>query len=442
MKSKITAMILALAAAGAALAQNGLPDRLVQAAQERELAMHAGRLNTDERITFFQSLAAAQPAELRYQNMLALANIQKTRETQDFAYLDRAALITGEVLAKDAENYEALRVRSQIYLERHDFKRAAENASRLISSHPQDPYNYGVLGDALIEQGQYEKAADAYQKMVNLRPDLSSYNRASYYRYLLGDANGAIEAMRAAIKAGNPSMPESIAWCLVQLGNMQFQQGRLPEAGQAYEEALLVFPNHYEALAGLGKVAAAREKLDDAIGYMKKSVSVVPFLDNVALLADYYELAGSKQQAEEQWKLVEFIDRLAEINKEVFNRNLAMAYANHDMRPEKALQLALRELDARGDIYTWDATAWAYYKEKKYKEASDAMQKAVQLGTPDPMLHYHAGMIARAMGRDAEARKELARALELNPRFDARQSRLAQAALRELSAESSAGGGQ
>jgi tetratricopeptide (TPR) repeat protein len=333
-------------------------------------------------------------------------------------------------------------VRSQVYLERHDFKRAAENSERLIARYPQDPYNYGVLGDALIEQGQYEKAADAYQKMVNLRPDLSSYNRASYYRYLLGDAKGAIEVMKAAVNAGSPSMPESIAWCLVQLGNMQFQQGRLAEAEKSYTEALSVFPNHYEALAGLGKVAAARDKIEDAIAYMKKSVAVVPFLDNVALLADYFELAGKKAQAGEQWKLVEFIDRLAEINKEVFNRNLALAYANHDMQPEKALQLALRELDARGDIYTWDAAAWAYYKDKKYKEASEAITKAMQLGTPDPMLHYHAGMIARASGRNAQAKMELARALELNPRFDAKQSRVAATALQSLTEEQAAGGGQ
>ncbi|HYM10252.1 MAG TPA: tetratricopeptide repeat protein, partial [Bryobacterales bacterium] len=261
-------------------------------AEDRNLLLQVGRLSTDERIQFFQTLVSHQPEELRYQNLLALTDIQKTRETQDFANLDRASRIIDEVLAKDPYNYEALRVRSQIYLERHDFKRAAENSSRLIERSPQDPYNYGTFGDASIEQGRYEKAADAYQKMVALRPDLSSYNRAAYYRYILGDAKGAVEVMKRAVQAGSPSLPESTAWCLAELGKMEFQQGDLDQAEQAYRAALRVFPNHHTSLAGLAQVAAARGKLDQAIGWMKRSVAVVPFLDNVALLADYYELAG------------------------------------------------------------------------------------------------------------------------------------------------------
>ena len=440
MSTKTVALVLAVT--GLVRAQSGPPDRLVNAAKERALAMHVAQLGTDDRLRLFQTLVAHQPDELRYQNMLALANIQKTRETQDFANLDRAAHIVDEVLSKDAANYEALRVRSQIHLERHDFQRAAENSSRLIERDPQDPYNYGTLGDAWIELGEYEKAADAYQKMVNLSPDLSSYNRASYYRYLLGDAKGAIEVMKRAVAAGSPSMPENLAWCLAQLGNMFFQQGDLKQAEQVYGGALRVFPNYHEALAGLGRVAAAREKIDQAIDYMTRSVAVVPVLDNVALLADYYELAGKKQQADEQWKLVEFIDRLGQINQEVYNRNLALVYLNHDLQPEKALQLARRELEVRGDLYTWDAVAWAYYKNKKYVEAEQAMEKALKLGTPDPALHYHAGMIARALGKNDQAKKLLARALELNPRFDARQAPIAQNTLQELGRETAAGGGQ
>ena len=429
-------------AAGSALAQSGPPERLLNAVKERALALHAAQLSTDERIRFYQTLVTTKPEEPRYHNLLALANIQKTRETLDFGYLDRAAGIVLEVLSGDPANYEALRLRSQIHLERHEFRQAAENSSRLIQRDPQDPYNYGTLGDALIEMGQYDAAADAYQKMVNLSPDLSSYNRASYYRYLLGDAKGAIEVMKAAARAGNPAMPESTAWCLAQLGDLFFKQGDLKQAEEAFNAGLEAFPNHHESLAGLARVAAARENIDQAIEYMKRSVAVAPVLDNVALLADYYDLAGKKKQAEEQWKLVEFIDRLGQVNKEIYNRNLALVYANHDLRPEKALQLALRELEVRGDLYTWDAVAWAYYKNKRYAEAEQAIEKALKLGTPDPMLHYHAGMIARAAGRSDEAKKQLARALELNPRFDARQSRAARSALEELTRETSRGGGQ
>ncbi len=94
------------------------------------------------------------------------------------------------MLSGDRVNYEALRLRSAIELERHDFPRAAENSRELIRIAPEDPWNYGTLGDSLMELGEYSAAADAYQKMVQLRPDMASYNRAAYYRFVAGRRQG------------------------------------------------------------------------------------------------------------------------------------------------------------------------------------------------------------------------------------------------------------
>jgi Flp pilus assembly protein TadD len=69
----------------------------------------------------------------------------------------------------------------------------------------------------------------------------------------------------------------------------------------------------------------------------------------------------------------------------------------------------------RGDIYTYDALAWALYKNKQYAEAEEAMKKAMQFKTPEPAFYYHAGLIDSALGKKDEARKMLRKALELNP---------------------------
>ena len=86
-----------------------------------------------------------------------------------------------------------------------------------------------------MELGEYSAAADAYQKMVQLRPDLSSYNRAAYYRFVAGDPKGAIDIMKRAIDSGSRS-PENIAWCLVDLGNMELKMGHTAEAGEAFRQ--------------------------------------------------------------------------------------------------------------------------------------------------------------------------------------------------------------
>src|SRR5581483_3342615 len=169
--------------------------------------------------------APAQPTRLA----LAASYLQKLRETGDGGYLDRASKIVDAVLAKDARNYEALRLRNAIALQLHEFAAVVEQSHQLAAMSPRDPRNFGTLGDALMEMGEYDKAAEAYQQMVDLRPGLSSFNRVAFYRFVTGDAEGAIAAMNDALAAGS-EISENLAWCLVDLGSMYFKTGKVDEA--------------------------------------------------------------------------------------------------------------------------------------------------------------------------------------------------------------------
>lgn len=423
----ITLMLLLRAVS---LAQVSEPDRLMQAFTDRAMADQVARMATDERIKMYEALAKYKPGDLHYQSLLAGTFIQKMRETMDPGYLDRATRIVEAVLSADGADYEALRLRSQIELERHNFIKVAEFSRALIAVTPGDPWNWGTLGDSLMELGQYDQAAEAYQRMVSLRPDLSSYNRASYYRFVAGDAPGAIEVMKRAISAGSRSM-ENVAWCGVDLGNMYFKIGQVADAERAYLSALRAFPGYYPAHAGLGRAYAAQGKIREAIESYRRAQSAVPLVEYAAALEDLYALAGKPEEARKQAGMIDMLDRMERAGGLNVNRNLAMAYADRDRRPGRALELVERELSGRRDIYTYDALAWALYKNRKYPEAGQAKEKALELGTPEPAFYYHAGMIERALGQKDQARKHLEKALALNARFDPRQAPLAQAALKE-----------
>ena len=69
---------------------------------------------------------------------------------------------------------------------------------------------------------------------------------------------------------------------------------------------------------------------------------------------------------------------------------------------------------------------------KRYEDAQQAMDRALKMGTPEPGFHYHAGMIASALGRKPGAKKHLERALALNPKFDISQAPIAEKALAKL----------
>jgi tetratricopeptide (TPR) repeat protein len=427
---KIT--ILFLLAIPAFAQTSASADRLAQAYQDRILTEATSSMKTDDHISMYETLVKAQPEVLHYQNLLAGAFIQKVRESMDYTYLERASQIVNNVIGQDAKNYEAARLRTEISLERHDFKIAADYSRTLTEWSPMDPWNWGTLGDALTEMGDYDKAADAYQKMVSLRPDLSSYNRAAYFRFIYDDPVNAEKIMRMAIAAGSP-MAENTAWCEVELGKILLKTGKVREAGQAYQAALRQFPNYHPALAGMAHVAAAQSDWKSAIASMKQAQAATPLPDYAAALYDYYMAAGEMKEAEKQKELIFVTDQVGQAAKEKANRNIAIIYADHDWKLDRALELAKNELEVRGDIYTYDALAWALYKNKDFTAAADAMKKALQFQTPEPSFYYHAGLIAGALGKKEEARELLKKALELNPNFDTRQASVAGQALKELS---------
>jgi tetratricopeptide (TPR) repeat protein len=414
----------------AAFAQSG-NEKLGDLLQDRALYDAVSRLKTDDRIAMYASLSGAKPEDLHYQNQMAATYLQKMRETMDPDYLNRAAKIVDSVLSADRLNYEALRLRSAIELELHSFPRAAANSRELIRLAPDDPWNFGTLGDSLMELGEYSAAADAYQKMVQLRPDMSSYNRAAYYRFVAGDPTGAIEIMKMAIDSGSRS-PENVAWCLVDLGNMELKVGRIEDAGKAFNTALKLFPGYHPAHAGLGKLNAQAGKIPDAIEQFTKAQAAVPLPEYSAALEDLYEAAGKPEEARKQAARLAVIERMDQAAGFPANRNLALAYADHGRNLDRSLAMIQEEMKTRRDIYEHDALAWVLYQRKQYAEARQASEKALELNTPEPTFYYHAGMIALALGDRDASRKHLERALALNSNFDPRQAARARASLLEV----------
>ena len=140
-------------------------------------------------------------------------------------------------------------------------------------------------------------------------------------------------------------------------------------------------------------------------------------------------------QAKGEYDTVEFIGKLQAINQVIYNRQLALFYANHNLHLEKSLEMAQKELENRKDIYAYDTDAWALYKNHRYSEAAQMIKEAMKLGTRDAMLYYHAGMIYRSLSEETQAAQMLSEALTINPHFDLLQAPIARGTLIDLYAE-------
>src|SRR5262249_32743696 len=150
----------------------------------------------------------------------------------------------------------------------------------------------------------------------------------------------------------NQAPKEHLAWTQVQLGETLFATGNVSQAETAYRDALVTYPAYHPALAGLAKVRSSQQRAQDAIELYHEAITVIPLPGYVAALGDVYTKIGDGEAAKKQYDLVEYIGRLNTLNQTLYNRELALFYADHDLKLPEALQLAERELEVRKDIYT------------------------------------------------------------------------------------------
>lgn len=398
-----------------------------------ESKMHSGLLATpaDKQINIAQAFIEKLPSDPRGFNLLGAAFMQKARETGDFALNSKAEEALKQSFTLSSDNYDAIKLQAKLLLAYHRFPEALELAKRAQALRPQDHDVYGALTDAQVELGDYHAAVESAQKMVDLRPDTASYSRVSYLRYLHGDTRGAVVAMRAASEAASPQDPESMAWCRVQLGKELINAGELRDAEREFDHALYLFPDYHAALAAKAYARFLAHDLIQAVEFYKRALQRVPLPDYSIALGDLYMKLGQESEAKKQYELVEFIEQTG-ATQGTYSRQLALFWASHNLRLDDALTIALSERRARWDIYTCDVLAWCLYKKGRMAEAKASMDEAVHLGTRDPMLLYHAGMIANARGERSVAARYLRQALEINPSFDILEAEIAKRTLESI----------
>ncbi|MFN2527314.1 MAG: tetratricopeptide repeat protein [Candidatus Baltobacteraceae bacterium] len=403
------------------------------------VALVSDQAQIGDAISFLENRIRSDREDSLAYNKLGGYYLQELRETGALQYLDllsraaRASLASVPVV----RNMDGLSLLELSEFSTHDFRAARDHAIELSRLDPSKEYPYEMLFDSDIELGAYDDANVAFKQMLKHSHGASLNTETRYARLatLDGDTLAASRHLSTAIALGlHLSAPprEIIAWSYWQLGETAFNRGEYQDAETYYRDALVSFPGYFRALASLGRVRAAQGDLQDAVVQYKAAIDVLPDPTYVAALGDLYKLRGKDDEAASQYALVEVIGHLSVLAGVLYNRPLALFYADHDMKPQQAYRSAKREYALRRDIYGADAVAWTALKDGKLTAARIAIKEAMRLGTVDSKLLYHAGMIARASGDNTLARVLLRRALDLSPVFDPLQAPRAQKALSAL----------
>ena len=376
-------------------------------------------------LSFLENRVKKDPDDFVAQNQLASRYLDLLRVTGDDEYRAKARRAAEASVASGVPelNNAGLAALARVQLASHQFAAARDTAKRLRALAPRKSSSFGILGDALLELGDYDEAAGAYEKLARAEEgSIDSETRLARLALLRGDLNAAREHFRIALKATKdltPPAPQLGAWCNVQLGQLYFSRGDWENADKQYQAALGALPDYWAALDHIAELRAAQQRYPEAIALYEKVIARVPRPELCQALGDLYVYMGKPAEAK-PWheRAAAIYLKATEQGEALYHHHLAGFYSDSVENPAEALKWARKDLEMRHSVFAHDAMAWALYRDGQFAEAAAEMKKALALGTKDAHFFFHASMIATAKGDLAPGKEFLRQAAEVNPHYN------------------------
>jgi tetratricopeptide (TPR) repeat protein len=306
-------------------------------------------------------------------------------------------------LSATQATHAALLLRGHALHSLHRFSEA-ETVARQLTAERGLAFDYGLLGDVLMEQGRLDEAVVACQKMMDLKPGPQAYSRAAHLRWLRGDLPGAIALMQLAATAVGPREAQTAAWMWTRLALLEWQRGNLPKAERACQVAAEFQADYAPMLLVRGRLFLAQGRITEALPFLEKAARLNPLPEYQWWLADTLRVLNRSEEAQH---IEAALNSQGAVNDP---RTFALYLATRGEQSLRALELAGQEMKIRRDVFTLDTLAWAQLAAGNADKAWETMQRALQENTQDARLFFHAAVIAARNSRNDETKKYLAKA--------------------------------
>ena len=354
-------------------------------------------------ISHLQAVARERGKAVARLERLGWSFVTAARESADLGFYNLALQTAECIEVGTPDSLEALLLRAHALLQQHRFH-DAERAARMLVARRGRWMDQAVLGDALLEQGQLDEAVVAYQAMADERPGPEAYARIAQVRFLTGDLASALDFMTRAARATDGTDHAGTAWYRARLALLALESGDAEAALKLAQSAATLVPDFPAALAAEGRALLALNRNVEAAAVLRRAAERTGLAEHQWLWLEAEQAAGNAAGA----RLAEA--GLTRTGAATDPRTYSLYLATRGGDAATALRLARDELTVRADVQTQDAVAWALYASGSYSQALPHARLAIALGTPEPRLWLHAGLIAIRTGDRVSGRAWLARA--------------------------------
>ncbi|MFB7706438.1 tetratricopeptide repeat protein [Streptomyces niveus] len=346
---------------------------------------------------------------------LGMAYVQQGRTTADPAiYAKAESALRRSLKVQPRDNYQAETGMGALAAARHDFATALTWGRRAAATNPSNAAAQGVLADAYTQLGRYEESYRAVQRMTDLRPDTSSLARASYTWELRGDIPRARALMKRALN--DAASPSDQAFARLHLATLAQESGDADTALREAENGLRRAEDDAPLLEARARAHAALGHGRQAVADYTAAVAIAPLPQYVLGLGELQQSLGRETEARAQYGILRAQEQVRRAGNAPADTDAILFEADHG-DAGRAVTMGRAAVETRPFIAVQDAYAWALHRAGRDAEALPYADRALSLGTRGALYHYHRAMIHEGLGDTSAARKDLERALAVDPHF-------------------------
>jgi tetratricopeptide (TPR) repeat protein len=360
--------------------------------RRQAIAFHERRLQEDPR----SALDMAQLAALLMEEGRMRGN--------ERAFVEAESLAMRSLGERSRRNGRSAALLVNALIAQHRFTEAVVVARDLVTLDPETPAYRALLAEVLMEVGDYREAITQLGSARQHRDDLSIAPRFARWAELTGQTG---EARRILVAARDESRRrqdlggEQRAWFDLRLADLELRHGNLRNASSAIASGLKESPGDWRLLLALARLQAARGTWEKAIRTAEEAIADVPSPDGFALLAAAHSAEGRAEEANAYVMALEAVSRR---QKDGFHRSWAFTVLDQGGNAAEVVALVAADTLVRRDIHTLDLLAWALHQADRSSAALLITRRATALGSVEPALRFHAGMIELAAGDPGLAR--------------------------------------